>query len=581
MTDATPPDDAAIDALLERGVEQWREGAAEAAVETLREALSHLEHCEHDARYFRTVRNLAKMLQARGQTEEADQHFLEAERRAEHVGGRILLRARIDVVQNLVFAGRYAAARERTQPLLEDPALHAAPELHSFLLRLAGDVLLAEGELGTALNHLNEAVAIAEKHEDVRALAGAESSRGRVLSVSGDLHAAVAAYGRALDAYREVKDYASVAGTLANTALIGIDLGAFEDAERNARESLELAREVQSPRMEAGVLRILACALQRQGALAEAEVHADRSCRLAEDLGAFVEQTAGLVRLGKIQHEAGRHGEAQESLATARALGREHGDRIHETYALDALARVHLAQGDVDAARSAMAAIADERARRRKADEIRHLTARLLSAQEAEQRRIGRDLHDDLGQRLAVLSLELAQLARKQEGRDPDDQARARTALETTQAIAADVSRISHQLHPAALEHLGLTAATRGLCREMGELADLTIAFEAEADLPALDPDSALSVFRIVQEALRNVARHSGANQATVGLEPHDGNLCVTVADDGHGFDPDAPRESGIGLMSMRERAELLGGHFEIESAPGSGTTVRVSVPLG
>ncbi|HWN99645.1 MAG TPA: PAS domain S-box protein [Blastocatellia bacterium] len=218
---------------------------------------------------------------------------------------------------------------------------------------------------------------------------------------------------------------------------------------------------------------------------------------------------------------------------------------------------------------------------RRLAEEaVRDLGGRLIKAQEEERSRIARELHDDLNQRMALFSIELEQLAQKTPAKG-----RLRPQIKAlwtkAQEISGEIHRVSYQLHPSKLDHLGLAAALKSFCNELSEREGLTIDFR-DAGFPAILPkDVTLSVFRIAQESLHNVVKHSGVQHATVVLERTDQVVRLSVSDRGCGFDTESDKmTSGLGFISMRERLRLVGGNLSISSQPG-GTRVEVSVPLG
>ena len=226
-----------------------------------------------------------------------------------------------------------------------------------------------------------------------------------------------------------------------------------------------------------------------------------------------------------------------------------------------------------------------QRRRRRQAEEqvrgshvrIRDLAARLLSAQEAERARIARELHDDISQQLALLSIDLELLL----GGAPDAPARqmAGEALDRTQTLARSVHDLSHSLHPAKLRLIGLVAAMQGLQRELTQTG-VAITFTYQ-DVPrTLPPDLTLCLFRIAQEALQNAIRHGRASNVTVRLQGEADRLALTITDDGVGFEVDPAYGRGLGLVSMDERLEAIGGTLTIRSRPGAGTRLDVVVPL-
>jgi PAS domain S-box-containing protein len=208
--------------------------------------------------------------------------------------------------------------------------------------------------------------------------------------------------------------------------------------------------------------------------------------------------------------------------------------------------------------------------------EIEDLAGRLIAAQETERKRLARELHDDLSQKVALLALEVQQLG----AAAPDVAARIDRLAERVAGIATDVHEMSHRLHPFKLEVLGLTAAVQSICRDVTAQHGVAVEFRHDRVPERLPPDVSLCLYRIAQEGLRNVVKHSGARHAWLGLEYADGALSLQIADSGNGFDPETYERSGLGLVSMRERVSFLGGQLAIRSAPGAGTRIGVRVPL-
>lgn len=205
----------------------------------------------------------------------------------------------------------------------------------------------------------------------------------------------------------------------------------------------------------------------------------------------------------------------------------------------------------------------------------------LIEAQEADRARIARDLHDDIGQRLAALALTLDHVT----GLLPDSASGALRYLtelqQQTAEITADVQRLSHDLHSSRLRHLGVVTAMRGFCEELSGQKHVTIAF-GHHDVPAtVSPDVSLCLFRVLQEALHNAVRHSQVSQFDVTLRGNGKTIDLAVRDEGIGFDVDAAsRGPGLGLTSMKERLKLIGGELIIESQSAGGTTVTARVPV-
>ncbi len=209
---------------------------------------------------------------------------------------------------------------------------------------------------------------------------------------------------------------------------------------------------------------------------------------------------------------------------------------------------------------------------------LRELTHRLMSAQDDERRRIARELHDHLSQQLALLAIDLQQLSLHPPPAPETLIPLLQEAWRRTTEIASDVHAISHRLHPSKMEALGLVATIRAHCREISRQS-LVVDFVAQ-DVPLIVPERALSLFRVVEEALSNVVRHSGARAAQVALAgSDDGGLLLRIADDGHGLTESKRPGGGLGLISMRERVQSLDGTLSISSVPGRGTVVEARVP--
>jgi signal transduction histidine kinase/streptogramin lyase len=214
---------------------------------------------------------------------------------------------------------------------------------------------------------------------------------------------------------------------------------------------------------------------------------------------------------------------------------------------------------------------------RRKAQEA--FTRQLIGAQEAERARLARELHDDITQRLARLAIDAGRVERA--GTPPQISDTMREVREGLVRLSEDVHALSYRLHPSLLEDLGLAEAIKAECERFSRQESIHAEVKLR-DLPPVIPrDAALGLFRIAQEALRNVARHAQANTVDVTLRATDGGLQLAVRDNGVGFDPSRKREHlSLGLASMRERAGLLDGELDIESAAGHGTTIVAWVPL-
>jgi len=209
-----------------------------------------------------------------------------------------------------------------------------------------------------------------------------------------------------------------------------------------------------------------------------------------------------------------------------------------------------------------------ERRRRHAAEaRLRQLSGRLITAQEEERSRLARDLHDDAGQRLALLAIELDQLP-------------AQPLADRARSLSADLHRMAHQLHPAILDQLGLLPAAQRFAAELAARHGVNIEVSSERWPESLPRDAALVLYRVMQEALQNAVKHSGAARIAVAFRGEGHELTLRVADQGRGFAPEQLQGShGLGLAGMHERLRLVGGGLRIQSAPGGGTILEAWLP--
>jgi signal transduction histidine kinase len=211
----------------------------------------------------------------------------------------------------------------------------------------------------------------------------------------------------------------------------------------------------------------------------------------------------------------------------------------------------------------------------------RELSGMLIDAGEQERKRVASELHDDYSQRLAVVALGLENVADATPASFQDVHQQLRELVNSTSEIGADLHTLSHSLHSSTLESLGLVPALTALCKEFTAQQAIKIDLRPDGIPRSVHPDAALCVFRIVQESLRNLKKHSGAKEALVDLQRTDDRLVVSVHDEGCGFDlKELHEKEGLGILSMKERARLRGGDLRIRSAPGRGTTVEAWIPL-
>jgi len=209
------------------------------------------------------------------------------------------------------------------------------------------------------------------------------------------------------------------------------------------------------------------------------------------------------------------------------------------------------------------------------------LSGRLLTAQEEERARIARELHDDVSQRMALLQIGLEELEQALPQRAWDLREKLQGVVNTAVGVSNDIHELSHQLHPSKLETLGLTASLEGLCRELSQQGKLEVCFVEATPTGEISRDVTLCFFRIAQEALWNVARHSGAKEARVELHGDEQQVELSITDNGMGFDSEGTGKNlGIGLRSMQERVRLVGGRLKIESKFGAGTKICAAVAV-
>lgn len=209
--------------------------------------------------------------------------------------------------------------------------------------------------------------------------------------------------------------------------------------------------------------------------------------------------------------------------------------------------------------------------------EIRDLAGRLIAGQELERKRLARELHDDVSQKLALLSIEVDLMKRAGGEAAPSS---TLGIAERVASIASDVHSLSHRLHPFKLEALGLVEAIRALCADVSKQYGLKVDFVNDSLPTQLPPDLSLCLFRIVQEGLRNVVKHSGSTDVWIQLSASSSEVSLQIADCGVGFAPADHVRTGLGLISMRERINFVGGRLAIRSLPGFGTRIGARVPL-
>lgn len=225
---------------------------------------------------------------------------------------------------------------------------------------------------------------------------------------------------------------------------------------------------------------------------------------------------------------------------------------------------------------------ASDAALRTSYERIRELAGRLINAQEAAQTRIAGDLHDDVGQELAGISIAVSNLKRWRRNVQEIATQEALSVLQRRALGLVDrVRRLSHDLHPGTLRHVGLAGALDTYCLEVERQYGVEVVFTSEGDLRRISDEAALCLFRIAQEAMRNATTHGKARHLTIAARSLERDVQLTITDDGIGFDLEAARRegSGLGLVTMEERARVAGGYVQFVTQPGNGTTIRARIP--
>lgn len=217
-------------------------------------------------------------------------------------------------------------------------------------------------------------------------------------------------------------------------------------------------------------------------------------------------------------------------------------------------------------------------------DNSRHMLRLIRQAQEAERRRVARELHDSVNQILSSVQFRLQAMEEKLSSQDESTWREALKAKALLEKAMQEVRRISHNLRPSELDDLGLEAALRSLCREFADRTGIAVSVTLAALPKNLGGEVELNLYRIIQEALTNIEKHAGARKVEVLLVHTASYLETTIRDDGRGFDPDLnqpkPNKTGMGFVDMRERAASLGGTCIWQSAPREGTQIILRVPL-
>ena len=216
--------------------------------------------------------------------------------------------------------------------------------------------------------------------------------------------------------------------------------------------------------------------------------------------------------------------------------------------------------------------------------QLRRLSHGILDAHEEERKRISRELHDEIGQAVAAINIHLELISRQTKGESTSVKKRVAKTRRYLEEFVELVHRFCRELRPRVLDDLGLVPALTSFTHEFAQRTGIEVAFKPNVAAHRLNVAKSTVLYRIAQEALTNVGKHARATQVALRLHEGDGVICLVVADNGRAFDVaralDATQHGRLGLLGMRERVEMVGGHFSIESQPGKGTSVRVEIPL-
>jgi PAS domain S-box-containing protein len=226
------------------------------------------------------------------------------------------------------------------------------------------------------------------------------------------------------------------------------------------------------------------------------------------------------------------------------------------------------------------ALVVSEEALRESYGRIEYLAGRLLVAQEEERKHIARELHDDLNQQVAALALGLGKLERQLRTADLPIRNQLEKLEDRVTRLSEQIRRLSHKLHSSTLEHVGIEAALKLYCNEFAELQGIPVNLKIKGNIEPMPTDSALCLYRVAQESLGNIVKHSGARSAEIVMTGTSESIELCITDEGRGFNREEVKgRPGLGLVSIEERVKLLRGSFEVNSKPGMGTELRVSIP--
>jgi signal transduction histidine kinase len=221
-----------------------------------------------------------------------------------------------------------------------------------------------------------------------------------------------------------------------------------------------------------------------------------------------------------------------------------------------------------------------EEAVQKSQNSLRNFAGKLITAQEEERRLLAREMHDDLTQRLALLAIDAGKLEIESQQGDSPMRAKLQEMKKKIIKLSKDIHDITRQIHPAILDDLGLVDAIKSECDIFTQREEIQVEYEAKNVPGSIPRNIAICIYRITQESLRNIAKHAETDKASVSLIGRDGNIFLTVRDNGIGFEVEQMHgHKGIGLTSIEERVRLIQGEFSLQSKPGEGTVIKVKAP--
>ena len=537
--------------------------------------------------------------------------------------------------------GALAEARSWLEQGLEEAIEADAVDLQAQALVRLADVEAGEGRTDAAAALCLRARSLHRRSGDRAAEEGAVFQHGVILLNSGPYIEAVALLQEAVDLCRKARRSSFLSSRLSALAEAQRLGGLREESLANATEALSLAQAAGDREqcalawsvltdirltagdfdgaLEAGEARMaiarefgetghlvdaasrLAIALLRKGRMEDAQAVAAEALRAGESATSPWMRRAALLAAGEVALHTGRPEEGIDHLEAGLCLFAPQ-DARRRASVQQLLADAHEKRGDLEATvralRASTASLEEmstaearirlqhlragrrvEQAEAAAAEAERRAARALLDAQEDERRYIARELHDDLSQRMALHVIELETLAEQIPPQALDARPQAVALAESMRDTAASLHRISRRLHPALLERVGLRAAMQSFASELEEHYGVKVRLATTGLEDRLPPDVELCVFRVFQEALQNVVRHSGVKTARATLWRDTNEARLLVEDRGCGFDARAVGTDGIGLVGMRERARQCGGRVLLQTAPGKGTRVEVRIP--